>query len=213
MKLIQDDKRLKKYLEKENIEQYFNTKNLEFQLVSFTKGEYLSTPNQALTKFLFVIEGELHIFGIREDGTFFSVNNEGKGSLLGDMEFCKKVSNVYFTEAIKTTYCIALPIEPNRSILENDTVFLRFLLFHMANRLSFFSQIDLSSQTLEDKLLLYLNEIQSDHRIHKVGSIVSKLRCSRRQLQRVLHKLCEEGKLEKLNKGEYTLVISDRFVK
>lgn len=207
LKQIRDSGLLKKYLKQEHIEDYFKTRNLEFQLISFAKGEYLSTPDKALTKFLFVVKGELHIFGIREDGTLFSVNNEGRGSLLGDMEFCEKASDLYFTEALETTYCIALPIEANRTVLEKDTVFLHFLLNHMADRLRFFSQMDLSSPSLEEKLLLYLRDIEADHQIHKINSVVSKLHCSRRQLQRVIRKLCEEEKLEKLKKGGYRLVM------
>lgn len=202
---IHDHALLNMYLEEAQIYTCFETPDLKFQLVSFSKGEYLSTPDKALTSFLFVLKGELHIFGIREDGTVFSINNEGRGSVLGNMELCKQMSSIYFTEALETTYCIALAIEENRSALEKDTVFLRFLLTHMANRLSFFSQLDLSSQLLEEKLLLYLKDMEADHEIHKINTVVAKLHCSRRQLQRVIRNLCEEGKLEKLKKGDISL--------
>lgn len=205
MKIIQNHKKMQEYLETEVL-QHFSDKHLQFQFLSYAKGEFISTPNKPLTNLLFVVKGQLHIYGIREDGTFFSVNNEGTGCLLGDMEFCHKISNVFFTEVLETTYCIALPIEANRHILENDVVFLRFILQHVVDRLDYFSQIDLSPQSLESKLLLYLKEVQPNHEITNIHSLVSKLHCSRRQLQRVIQKLCEDGRLEKVGKGKYILL-------
>lgn len=206
MQIIQNHKKLQAYLESE-VQRHFQTENLPFQFVSYAKGEYISTPNKPLTNLLFVMEGQLHIYGIREDGSFFSVNNGGEGCVLGDMEFCHKISNLFFTEVLATTYCIALPIEANRTLLENDVIFLRFILNYVVDRFDLFSQMELSPQTLESKLILYLKEIEPNHEIKKIDPLVFKLHCSRRQLQRVIQKLCEEGKLIKRGKGSYQLIM------
>lgn len=205
MNIIKNHKQMQDYLETE-VQKHFSAKHLQFQFLSFAKGEFISTPNHPLTNLLFVVKGQLHIYGIREDGTFFSVNNEGTGCVLGDMEFCHKISQVFFTEALETTYCIALPIEVHRQLLENDVVFLRFILQHVVDRLDYFSKMDLSPQSLESKLLLYLKEMEPHHEISSIHPLVSKLHCSQRQLQRVIQKLCKEGRLEKRGKGKYLLL-------
>ena len=65
------------------------------------------------------------------------------------------------------------------------------------------AKIELAVQTLEEKVLLYLNEIWPSHQITSVNAAMVSLHCSRRQLQRVLKKLCDEGVLEKNGRGSY----------
>ena len=92
----------------------------------------------------------------------------------------------------------------NRETLEDDPVFLQFALRQMAQKLTM-STMDVTMQTLEEKLLLYLDKMQPDHTIHSVNETVIAMHCSRRQLQRVLKTLCEDGRLEKTGKGQYRL--------
>ena len=65
--------------------------------------------------------------------------------------------------------------------------------------------MDIARQTLKEKVLLYLEKEAPDQTIHSVNEAVIFLHCSRRQIQRVLKKLCEEGKLQKLGRGCYRL--------
>ena len=62
-----------------------------------------------------------------------------------------------------------------------------------------------SAQTLEEKVLFFLQKVQTSHEISSVNNALQPLHCSRRQLQRVLKKLCDEGRLVKTGRGRYRL--------
>jgi len=57
--------------------------------------------------------------------------------------------------------------------------------------------------SLEDKLLHYIQYCCHDGLLVHIGKASENLHCSRRQLQRVLRKLTEQGILEKTSKGVY----------
>ena len=78
--------------------------------------------------------------------------------MLGDVEFCKDEFSPFFTEATETVLCLAIPFDSNRTMLERDHVFLKFVMAQMADKLSMMAKIELAVQTLEEKVLLYLNE-------------------------------------------------------
>ena len=65
--------------------------------------------------------------------------------------------------------------------------------------------MDVTVQTLEEKVLLYLRKIQLNHEISSVTQALQPLHCSRRHLQRVLKKLCDEGLIIKTGRGTYKL--------
>jgi len=41
-------------------------------------------------------QGEVHIYGPREDGVFFSVYQDGQGILLGDIEFIRSQTPPFY---------------------------------------------------------------------------------------------------------------------
>ena len=132
------------------------------------------------------------------------VSRTGAGTLLGDVEFCGANGGTFYTGAAERVLCLAIPFAENRKTLEDDSIFLRFALRQMAQKLTM-STMDVTMQTLEEKLLLYLDKMQPDHTIHSVNETVIALHCSRRQLQRVLKTLCDDGRLARTGKGHYQL--------
>ncbi len=173
-------------------------------LLQFEKGELLNHPLKPLQQFLLVAEGSVAIYDISENGNIRYISHSGKGTLLGDLEFCDVENHHFYTEATETLLCIAIPFVENRTVLENDPIFLRFALCQLAQKLSM-SAMDTTLPTLEEKVLLYLKKVQPDHTIHSVHEAVLSLHCSRRQLQRVLKKLCDTGLLCKVGRGCYQL--------
>ena len=101
--------------------------------------------------------------------------------------------------------CSAFPFRENQSGLENDPVFLRFVLGQLAGKLSLSAIMTVSAQTLEEKVLFFLRKVQANHEISSVNHALQPLHCSRRQLQRVLKKLCDDGLLIKTGRGCYRL--------
>lgn len=202
MREIKDTKRIEQVYQ--TVQHCFRLRPLVLRLLQFEKGELLNHPLRPLEQFLLVAEGRIAIYDLSEDGGIRYVSRSGKGTLLGDVEFCGVDGSIFYTEAAERVLCLAVPFAENQNLLENDPVFLRFAMCQMAQKLTM-STMDVTMQTLEEKLLLYLDKMQPDHTIHSVNETVIALHCSRRQLQRVLKTLCEDGRLEKTGKGQYRM--------
>ncbi|MCI8454932.1 MAG: hypothetical protein HFE84_10015 [Lachnospiraceae bacterium] len=72
MRKILDRNQREYWLEKGNIYNYFDTPNLVFQGYCYEKGEYITVPGKKMDKILFLVEGTVQIYGVREDGSLFS---------------------------------------------------------------------------------------------------------------------------------------------
>lgn len=203
MKIINDPEMQKKVLEKEDI--HFSIIPSVINLLSFEKGELLNHPLKPLDQFLYIVEGNIIIYNITPNGDIRYITRSGNGTLLGDMEFSGAESQILFTEAADSVLCLSIPFKENHEVLENDPVFLRFVMSHLARKLFFSSNLDVMVETLEEKVLLYLRKIEPCHEIRSVNETMQILHCSRRQLQRVLKKLCDEKILTRANKGRYRL--------
>ena len=79
------------------------------------------------------------------------------------------------------------------------------MLRQLAEKLSLSAVMTAFAQTLEERVLFYLKKVQPEHEIVSVDHALQPLHCSRRQLQRVLKKLCDEGLLVKTGRGRYRL--------
>ena len=101
--------------------------------------------------------------------------------------------------------CIVLPLASTKELLLNDNRFLRYLLNSVTEKLMLYSSSQSNFSTLEESFLSYLSERCPDQTFSGVEKMAMQLHCSRRQLQRVLKKLLEEGRLVKLSKGSYRL--------
>lgn len=205
MQYIEDAARLDRYLKQEKILCLFETENLHFRLVRYQKGELLTSPFKPLHDFLFPVQGKIKIYGLREDGSSFSISLSERHCMLGDMEFARKDFPSFYSEAAGEVLCVSLPIEENRAALSRDCTFLNFLLRCISEKVWLATVVGHAAQSIEERVLTYLREIQPDHTLHGVNTGIMQLHCSRRQLQRVVKKLCEEGSLQKLRKGEYKL--------
>ena len=121
------------------------------------------------------------------------------------MEFCGETSLPFLVEATKKVMCIELPLYDFKNILLNDNTFLRFLLRSVGHKMALFTESEASFSNLEEKLLHFLKYDCPDHQFQGVEATVIQLRCSRRQLQRLLKSLTERQIIEKKGKGIYRL--------
>lgn len=197
---------LEKTLEEQGILANFDSPGLQFRLVKYQKSELLAAPFKPMDQLLFLVQGRVGVYGLREEGSSFSVYLAGRSVLLGDVEFIRKEALPFFTEALDDVLCVALSMERHREILEKDARFLNFLLHSMAGKFYMFFQTGSPAQPVEEKLLSFLRNIQPDHILRGMETGAMQLHCSRSQLQRVVRKLCGEGVLKKIRKGEYRLV-------
>ena len=203
---------MKEIVEKDRLEHFFGEQQAHFRqrppvikLVEFEKGEILNDPLKPLDRFYILVRGSVSIYHLTEDGTIRYISKASRGTLLGDMEFSGAGNQSFYIEAAETVLCLAMPFRENQSVLENDPVFLRFVLGQLAGKLSLSAVMTASAQTLEEKVLFFLGKVQADHTISSVNQAFQALHCSRRQLQRVLKKLCDESLIVKMGRGRYRL--------
>lgn len=203
---------MREIVDRDRMEHFFGEQQPHFRqrppvlkLVEFEKGEILNDPLQLLSRFYIIVRGSVSIYSLTEDGSIRYISKAASGTLLGDMEFSGAGNPSFYIEAAETVLCLDLPFRENLEVLENDPVFLRFVLRQLAGKLSLSAVMTATAQTLEEKVLFFLRKVQSDHAISSVNQALQALHCSRRQLQRVLKKLCDEGLVVKTGRGCYRL--------
>ena len=179
---------------------------LHFEGEVYEDGELIQSPLKPLEGFLFIMEGSARIYGIREDGTAVSITIVGRGRILGDMEYTAagiESSNLY-TEAVGRTVCLYLPFTDCSRILSKDITFLNILLQNLAGKLRLFMFTRAESLSLEERTMQLIERESGS--IRGVTAAAGVLGCSRRHLQRILAKLCAEGKIRRSGRGWYRIV-------
>lgn len=205
MKVIRDASKIQKLILTEKLDNYFDTGKLSFEIHQFEKGEIIASPSSLLESILFLVDGTIQNYGILNNGGKLSISLMEKPALLGDIEFCGHNKSFLFSEAMTRVTCLALPFQNNKKYLDQDVRFLHMLLHSLTGKMLQNSQNEVETPTLEERVLFYLEHVLEDHQLHGIEKNVIRLQCSRRQLQRVLKKLCEEGKVIKAGKGTYRL--------
>lgn len=208
MKKIENELIIEKWIEENRIRENFDTKDLAFEAYTYEKGELIISPLKKQDQLLFLVEGIVQIYGILENGRMIPVNQSEKPALLGDLEFINKTSELY-CESFTDTRFVALPIEKNRQQLDTDLRFLHLLLHSYAGKLKLFTNMEIGAPRLDERVLFYMKELSPKGELQGMDTSALKLRCSRRQLQRVLKQLCEEGKICKTGKGHYRINEND----
>ena len=204
MEEIRDRRWIAEQVAASGIRDYFDSEELEFQAYRYARGEIIASPDAPLQHLLFLVKGAVQIYGIRSDGGISPINYMTPPGMLGDVEYCNGLSP-FFVEVKEEAVCLALDVRRYREALDRDLAFLHHLLRSFAEKLEHFSLEETLSFTVEERVLFYLSNIAPDHEIRGIETALLRLRCSRRQLQRVLRQLCDEGKIKKTGHGSYRL--------
>ena len=210
MKHIYDAQTVARLVEKHGLGRYFDTDKLTFQCLEYQKGEILCSPLNPIGCLLFLIRGSVQIYALHPDGLkqpVALVSSEVE-QIFGDIEFGCGKPTPFFVEAVEETVCLALPIQEHEQQLRQDVRFLHHLLLSMSEKFDRYLNEELSAANLEQKVLSYF-QTQPKRELSNVEQTALQLRCSRRQLQRILKKLCEDGTVEKTDRGHYCLIPSD----
>ncbi|MCI1347030.1 MAG: hypothetical protein LKG61_08700 [Solobacterium sp.] len=205
MRTIEDREQIRKWIEQYNIYDCFDSSGLEFTACIFAAGETIVSPADRMDRIMFALKGSVRIYGIHRDGSYTPVSKENVPFLLGDLEYAEKGKSVFFAEAAEETVFLCLSLSRYRDVLDHDARFLRFLLKSCSDKLMMISTFDPVGLSLYERVLLYLTDEETSHEIIHLDPLLLRLRCSRRQLQRVLKKLCMDGKIQKTGKGHYIL--------
>lgn len=203
MEIINDANRMEQYLEQYAIRERFSAKNLTFRLFQFEKGEILTSPEKKLKDLLFLVQGNVGIYHLREDYGISPLIQVSLGSVFGDMEFATGNTSYFYAEALSETLCIALSFSLYEKVLRQDPIFLNGMLRSLGEKLESITILESTSHSLEEKVRLYFKRYCPGGELCNVNEAVAQLHCSRRQLQRILKKMCEEGRIERVKKGNY----------
>lgn len=206
MREIFDMPKLERYLDQYKIRELFETEALSFHLCQYDKGEIIRFTTDANQRLHFVVNGSVQIYSLHEDGERYPLRFINDFTLLGDMEFCGAPSAFLLVEVVKPVLCVELPLYPLKDTLLNDNTFLRFLLRSVSYKLALFARSETAFSSLEEKLLYYMEHECPDHQFQGVEAVAIQLRCSRRQLQRILKSLSGRQVIRKVKKGTYRLV-------
>ena len=204
MKRIYDKKKIAGWIEEQKIAECFDTKDLEFYGSHYEKGEYLVAPSKPMEEIMFVIRGVIQIYGVRDNGSISPVNQVESPTLLGDIEFSQGETPAFFVQAKSDVTCVCLSLKKYRESLNTDLRFLHVLLRSYGDKLRLFA-LDVEAATVEQRVLQYLRSNSPGYELNSIEAAVLQLRCSRRQLQRVLKNLADKGQIQKIGKGRYRL--------
>lgn len=206
MKRINDSGLIDQLVETHQIHRFFDTRGLSFQCLQYQKGEVLCSPLNSIGYLLFLVNGSVQIYALHPDGWKMPVAaiSKASGQIFGDVEFCSGKATAFFAEAMEEITCLALPIQDNQERLHQDVRFLHTLLQSISEKFDLCLNAELIFPTLEEKVLRHL-EALSDHTIRNLEETALYLKCSRRQLQRVLKKLCENEMIQKTGRGQYCI--------
>lgn len=205
MKIIQDAGQTAKVVQEYHIDEYFTAKSMPFQLRQYEKGEFLCSPFKPLEDFLFLVNGSVYLYDLRQNGGTRPIGIASSVTLFGDMEFATGMPSSFFAEVTENAECLALPMKAYRDALWADAIFLGHAVRALAKKMALNTGLDISSASLEEKVLRYMESQAGTPGISHVGKTAICLHCSRRQLQRVLKKLCGDGRIFKSGKGQYIL--------
>jgi len=205
MREIRDPQLLEHYLKKYHIRSFFDTPNLPFRLYEYAPGEMINIVHPMDISIKFIVEGVFDHYKIQEDGTPYLIAHCDGFGFMGDLAFCGRMPPGRYQEVIETVRAVELPLEQMRPVLENDNRFLRFLLDTMAQRMTASMHIRSDMTTASKSLIAYMRWRCPNHTITNVSETAFHMNYSRRQLQRVLKELTEQGILLHLGKGRYIL--------
>lgn len=205
---INDDKKLKEYMNLYNIKDFFaNNMSSYISLYKFEKNEYICIQGEKLEYLYFLVDGRAKVCKHMEDGKTFLVSFYNPLSIIGDMEFVSESMADCTVECMDETYCLGISFNIVRNILIEDSKFLLNICRYMGKKLSSNStnnSINLL-HPLENRLASYIAAFLKGNDNHNnifefkqsYTEIAELLGTSYRHLNRTLNKLCHEGILKK----------------
>ncbi len=206
MERIYDKKKIAGCIAKSKYHSILDSLEVEFYLITYEKGELVSSPFQNELLFQIVEQGSINIYFIRDDGTRYSLSNGTTDYFLGDMDiFYPKSSNIY-AEADESLTCISFSIEKHREALLSNNKFLQLICSSLSAKIGAMTIIDAAPVSLTERVMSYMKYKCSNETLKGIEQAAFHLHCSARQLQRILNQSESAGLVKKLGKGTYKLM-------
>ncbi len=206
MEKIYDQKKVAACIAKSKYHAVLDTMDLDFYLIKYEKGEFVSSPFQNTLLFQIVEQGSINIYLIRDDGTRYCLSNGTTDYFLGDMDIFYPRSGSIYAEAAETLTCIAFSIEKHRDMLLSNNRFLTLICNSLSSKIGAMTTIEAAPASLTERVMSYIKYKCEDNTLKGIERSAFHLHCSARQLQRILNQKEAAGSVTKIGKGTYRLV-------
>ncbi len=180
--------------------------DLEYYLIKYEKGEFVSSPFQKERLFQIVEQGSLNIYFVRDDGTHYSLSNGTADYFLGDMDIFYPKSNNIYAQAVESLICVSFAIEKHRDRLLSSSKFLELICKSLAAKIGAITTIEAAPASLMERVLSCMEYKCRHGTLKGIEQAAFHLHCSPRQLQRILNQCEADGVVKRLGKGTYQLL-------
>ena len=205
MEKIYDQMLVEEYLKQTSYEESIGSLKEKMWIAEYEKGEFISSPFESEHLFQIIIQGGLHIYCIRDDGSVHSLSSGQHNYILGDMEVFSNEKSAVYAEADTNLISLAFSIDENREQLLNNPSFLRLICKSLTWKIEMLTTFDATPVSLNQRVLTYIRYRCVGGELRGLEQASSHLNCSSRQLQRILNKYEEDGVVTKIGKGSYKL--------
>ncbi|MBL3645581.1 cyclic nucleotide-binding domain-containing protein [Bacillus sp. RHFB] len=209
MKKLKDRSGLDEYLEKFELNMIFSKELKEkISLYQFHNGDILCSKGEDIQYMYFLVKGKLKIFTTSPEGKSLIVRFKTPLALIGDVEYIKGMQALNTVEAVSEGIVIGIHFNDLRTMETNRFEFLHFLLEIVTQK--FFTESHAASLNrlypVEVRLASYLLSLSSEgsgSMFHKemdklnLVEIADLIGTSYRHLNRVIHKFCGEGIIQR----------------
>lgn len=205
MKRFYDSTLIETYLKQTKFESVMSNLREYLFVTQYKKGEFITRPFQKEPLFQIIIQGTVNIYFIRDDGSVYSLANDRKNDLLGEMEIFSHQSGNVYAEANDDVLCLALSIETSKSTLLQNCQFLQLVCESLTQKIESITTLDAAPASLKQRVLTYMKYKCSSGEMKGLQQAAFHLNCSARQLQRILNQYEVDGTVIKIGKGNYKL--------
>lgn len=219
MEKIIDDRKIKFYTSKYNINEIFDIDMMPYmELFLFNENEHICKADEELKHLFFFVEGRAKVYTTLSNGKSLLLCFYKPFMVIGDVEFMRFDSANSNVQVIEETYCIGISFENIKKFVLDDPKFLRFIcssLGEKLTRLGKYSSINLL-YPLENRLASYILATTAYNKDSKWNSIIFEgnlsevselLGTSYRHLLRTLNLLCKRNAIKK-NAHGYEIINS-----
>ncbi len=201
MKTVKNHPLYQSFIDMHNILNHLSSwDDLSKNLTYYKKGEFLYRYDSFLKNLIFLVQGQIKLSTTGKNGEYHHLTLYQDFALIGDVEYILECPATADVEALTDVFCIELPLSFNKTYLDQDLVFQRYLNKLQAQKLMQIDTLKMQKELcpVEIRLASYLLAFsyKEQDTIKELKRISFHLHCSYRQLLRVVQQMAKEGLFE-----------------
>ncbi len=213
MERIYDKKEIADCIARSKYRSVLDSLDLDYYLINYEKGEFVSSPFQSELLFQIVEQGAVDIYFVRDDGTRYSLSGKTADCFLGDMEIFYPRNSSIYAEAAGRLTCISFSVEKHRKTLLENNRFLEMICKSLSAKIGAMTVMDAAPASLTERVISYMKYKCADGTLKGIEQAAFQLHCSARHLQRILNRCEAAGLVRRLGKGTYRLGRGEKIEK